>query len=146
MTAKEYLKQLDKLDMLIKNKLIERQQLRDMAYSVTAQMGGERVQSSGNQQKMAGAIEKYIDIEKEIDVLIDRFVDTKREICTTIEQLDAVEYDVLHMRYIQKKSYYEIAEAKERDYGWCTTIHGRALAHVQKILDGHDSVRKSYDL
>lgn len=139
MTAKKYLKQIDKLDTLIKCKLIERQQMRDMAHSITAQMGNERVQTSGNQQKMACAIEKYVDIEKEIDALIDKLVDTKREICETIEKLDVQEYEVLHMKYIQHKSYYEIAEAKERDYGWCTTVHGRALSNVQKILNQREN-------
>lgn len=135
MKAKEYLRQVEKLDTIIKNKLIEQRQWKDVAYSITAQMGGERVQSSGDQQRMATAIEKYLDIEKEIDAYIDRLVDKKNEIISVIEQLEKEEYDVLHMRYIQHLSYQDIATIKDRHYGWCTTVHGRALASVQKILD-----------
>lgn len=135
MNAKAYLDQIEKLDTMIQNKLIERKQWRDIALGVTANSDGERVQASGRPSKMADAVDRCVDIEAEIDALVDKLVDSKREIIATIEQLNATEYDVLHKRYIQHLSYYEIADAKCRDYNWVTTIHGRALKSVQAILD-----------
>ena len=136
MESKDYLKQVERLDVRIKNKLIEQQQWRDIALGITANMEGERVQSSGAKSKMADAIEKCVDLEAEIDSLIDNLVDTKKEVIQTIESLDsATEYNVLHMRYIQYKSLQEIADHYGRDYGWATTTHGRALKSVQEILD-----------
>lgn len=136
MESKEFLKQVEKLDLRIRNKLIEQQQWRDIALGITANMDGERVQSSGGKSKMADAVERCVDMEAEIDGLIDELVDTKKKVIETIEMLDsATEYNVLHMRYIQFKSLQEIADHYGRDYGWATTTHGRALKNVQDMLD-----------
>lgn len=135
--AQTYLEQVEKLDARIRNKLIEQQQWRDIALGITANMEGERVQSSGAKNKMADAIGRCVDMEAEIDSLIDILVDTKKEVIQTIERLDsAVEYDVLHRRYIQFQDLQEIADHYGKEYGWATTTHGRALKSLQAILDG----------
>ena len=139
MEAKEWLRRIEKTDLRIRNKLIEQQQWRDIALGITANMDGERVQSSGGKSKMADAVERCVDTEAEIDSLIDELVDTKKKVIETIERLDsATEYNVLHMRYIQFKSLQEIADHYGRDYGWVTTTHGRALKNVQTMLDGKE--------
>ena len=136
MEAKEFLKQPERLDLRIKNKLIEKQQWNDIAMGITANMDGERVQSSGAKSKMADAVIKCVDMEAEIDSLVDELIDTKRNVIQTIERLDSpTEYNVLHMRYIQYLSLQDIADHYHKDYGWATTTHGRALKHVQDILD-----------
>jgi DNA-directed RNA polymerase specialized sigma subunit len=120
----------------IRNKLIEKKQWHDIALGITANMDGERVQSSGAKSKMADAINKCVDMEAEIDNLIDELIDTKKNVIQTIEKLDSpTEYNVLHMRYIQYMSLQEIADHYNRDYGWVTTTHGRALKSVQVILE-----------
>lgn len=134
--AQIYLEQPEKLDLRIKNKLIEKQQWRDIALGITASMDGERVQSSGAKSKMADAVGKCVDCEAEIDSLVDILIDTKKEVIQTIEQLDSpIEYDLLHRRYIQYQSLQDIADHFGKDYGWATTTHGRALKSVQAILD-----------
>ena len=146
MRAKDFLLQLKKLDRLIENKLIERDQWLSMATSTTAASApatGIRVQSSGNQQKMATAIERYIDIESDLNVCIDRLYDEKQKIIRIIEQLDLIQYDILHKMYVgvmkNHKTHYlsfdEIADLYDRSYSWATTMHGIALKNVQKIID-----------
>ena len=136
MEVKNYLRQVEKLDVRIQNKLIERQQWRDIALGITANVGGERVQASSSQQKMANAIEKCVDMESEIDALVDSLIEVKKDVITTIEQLESpTEYDILHKRYIQFLTLREIADNYNRDYGWVTTTHGRALKNVKNILD-----------
>lgn len=132
--AKAFLAQVEKLDTMIQNKEIEKEQWRSVALGITSRSDGERVQSSSNQQKMATAIEKYIDLEKEIDSQIDKLVDIKREIVAVIEQLNPTEYDILHKKYIQGLTFAEIAAECNNSYSWATTIHGRALKNVQRIL------------
>ena len=137
MDAKCFLRQVEKLDARIRNKLIEQQQWRDIALGITANMDGERVQSSGARSKMAEAVEKCVDMEREIDGLIDSLIDTKKEVIAIIEQVDSpIEYDLLHKRYIQKMQLQDIADEYGREYGWATTTHGRALKSVQDVLDG----------
>lgn len=134
--AQLYLERVEMIDSIVRNKLIEQQQWRDIALGITANMDGERVQSSGNQSKMADALNKCIDMEAEIDSLIDKLVNTKREVIATLEQLDSpYYYRLLHMRYIQYVDLKDIAELWDRDYNAITTAHGRALERVQEILD-----------
>ena len=136
MDAKEFLQQVKKIDLQIRNKLIEQQQWKDIALGITASMNVERVQSSGTKSKMADAIEKCVDMEAEIDSLVDKLIDIKKEVVQAIEKLDsATEYDVLHRRYIQYQSLQDIADKYKRDYGWATTVHGRALKSLQAVLD-----------
>lgn len=141
MDAKTFLSQVKKLDLQIKNKLIEKQQWRDIALGITANMDGERVQSSGAKSKMADAIEKCVDMEAEIDGLVDKLIDVKKEVIQTIESLDSpYEYDLLHKKYIQFMTFEEIADCYNRDYTTITTAHGRALKNVQALLE-----RKQYE-
>lgn len=134
--AKSYLKQVEKLDKQITNKLVERQQWKDIALGITASVEGERVQSSGGQDKMANAIVKCVDMEAEINNLVDELINAKKSVIATIEQLDSpTEYDILHKRYIQYMPLQEIAEKYNRDYTTITTTHGRALKRVQVLLD-----------
>lgn len=145
MQAKDFLKQVNKLDKMIENKLIEKKQWMDVALNVTS--GGksikingtlhnmDKVQASKNPQKMADAINKYIDLEKEIDACVDKLIETKTEVVKTIEQLSPAEYDLLHKVYIQYMSFQEVALIHNRSYTSITTLHGRALASLQRILD-----------
>lgn len=135
MNAKDYLLQIQKLDKLIENKLQEVAHWKEVATGTTVCSEGDRVQSSGSKQKMADAICRYMQMEDEINAAIDRLVDTKQEIIETIEQLSIDEYDLLHKIYVQKKELYEAAMEMDRSYRWATSVHGRALANVQKILN-----------
>lgn len=133
--AKEYLLQLRKIDRLIENKIAESDYWRSVALGTSSFSDGDRVQSSGSKQKMADAVCRYMTIEKEIDAEIDRLVDTKQEVIKTIEQLRTDEYDILHKAYVQFKDFGVIAIEMDRSRSWVTSVHGRALANVQKILD-----------
>ena len=134
--AKVFLEQCEKLDTMIQNKLIEKQQWKDIALGITANMDGVRVQSTGAKDKMASAVERCVDMEAEIDSLIDRLIDAKKDVIQTIERLySPTEYNVLHMRYIQYKTLQEIADHYGRDYGWAKITCKRGRSHVQVILN-----------
>ena len=135
MNAKDFLRQIKKLDRLIENKLIEIQRWKDIANNTTATLSGERVQSSGNPQKIADAICRYIDLEREINQDIDELVEAKKDVIGVIEQLNATEYDIIHKIYVQYLTLEDVADAYDRTYSWATTIHGRALKHVQNLLN-----------
>ena len=135
MKAKEYLLQISKIDRLVENKIAELEHWQAIATGTTTFSDGDRVQSTGNKYKMEDAIIKCIEINKELNAEIDRLVDTRKEVISTIEQLKPSEYDVLHKIYVQNKDFQEIATAKKMSYSWVTTKHGRALASLQKILD-----------
>lgn len=135
LTAQEYLEQVDKLNAMIENKMAEVSQWRDVALGITTNTEGERVQSSGSQQKMADALDRVIDLQAEINGMIDKLIDLKQEIIKTIELLNATEYDVLHKRYIQGMTFDEIGAVKDKSTSWATTVHGRALQSLCRILE-----------
>lgn len=135
MKAKEYLKQISKIEKMITNKQIEIEQWKSMALGTSAPILSERVQLSGSQQKMADAINTYADIEVEIQKDINRLFKVKQDIISTIEQLPEIEYDLLHKVYVQFSSFYDVAQELDKTYSWVTTTHGRALKYIQDIID-----------
>lgn len=136
MNAYEYLKQVRKIETLIRNKLIDQQRWRDLAQSITGSTEGERVQSSGSQQKMSDAVIMCVDMEVEIGKEVERLRETERDIIHTIEQVNSTtQYDVLHRIYFQGQTLLDVADAYGKDYSWATTTHKRARKSVQAILD-----------
>lgn len=148
--TRRFLEQLEKLDLMIENKMIEREQWKAIAEGVTA--GGtsvivldkkgrkelhnmEKVQASSNPQKMADAIHKMIEIDAEIDLCIDKLIEAKKDVISVIEQLPAAEYDIIHKIYVQHIPLYEVSTMSDRSYSSITTLHGRALKNVQRILN-----------
>ena len=124
------------IDTLVENKLIEQRQWKDLAMNITANMEGERVQSSSaTTSKMADAVVKCIMVEEEIAAEVDRLIAEKKKAVRTIESLHSpTEYRILHMRYIQYISLADIATKLNKEYTLVTTVHGRAVKHVQDIL------------
>ena len=123
------------IDTILENKLIEQMQWKDLALSITANMEGERVQTSGSPSKMADAVLKCIDMENEISEYVDRLIAEKNSVVQTLEKLySPMEYKILHMRYIQYISLTDIAAILDKDYTWVTTTHGRALKNLQYII------------
>lgn len=138
MVAKEFLLQIKKLDKLIENKMAEAQQLRDIANNTSVDMSRERVQSSGNHDVMANAICAYLDLDKEIAQRIRELIAIKKDVISVIEQLNAIEYDILHKIYVQDYTLQDVASLYDRRYEWAATMQGRALKNVQMILDNRE--------
>lgn len=138
LNAKTFLRQAIKYDKMIANKMSEIAHLHEMATSITAPIApetGVRVSSTGSKQSMANAIDKRIDLEKELVEDIEMLSKKKREITDVIEQLETTEYDILHKTYIQGIELADVADMMGRSYSWITTIHGRALKNVQDIIN-----------
>lgn len=134
--AQIFLESLEKIDVLTECKLIERRQWYELATSITANMGGEVVQSSGSQSKMADAMNKCIDMEGEIASTIDKLIAKKKDVTQTIEQVDnATWYKILHLRYVQHIELKDIADSFGKSYDWAKSTHGRAIRCVQGILN-----------
>ena len=133
--AQIYLEQVEKLDALIENKLIERRQWKDLALKITANMDGERVQSSGSKSRMADAVDKCIDAEETVALTVDKLMQQKQEVLNAIESLSPYDYKLLHKRYIQHIELKDIAEQWNKDYTTITTAHGRALVRLQQVLN-----------
>ena len=141
MKADAYLKQIQKLDKLIENKMAEVQKWKEIANNTTVNMSGERVQSSGSHDTVANAVCTYLDLEAELEKDIADLVTKRQEIIGVIEQLNPTYYDILHKIYVQGYTLQEVASLYDRRYEWATTTKGRALKQVQIILNKREDTK-----
>lgn len=136
MKAINYLKQIKIMDAKINSDIEELASLEALATKTTAVLGGERVQVSGSQQKMADCVAKIIDMQVQINNEIDAFVEYKQEARCILTACDADCITLLHKRYFQFQTWEQIAVDMCFTYQWVSGgLHKRALSQVQKVLD-----------
>lgn len=147
MKAKAYLCEIKKLDNQINADIEEIACLEALAAKTTSVLGGERVQASGSQQKMADCVGKIVDLQYKLTEEIDKYIDYKmeaRELVKNACDIDCM--TLLHKRYFgvydeeKHKIVYlkweQIAIEMNFTYQWVSDgLHKRALAQVQKALD-----------
>lgn len=134
-SAKRYLQQLKHCDSCINTKLEERQRLWDKMTKITPTLKQDVVSGGGSQDNMSDAMAKLIDLEAEINREIDRLVDARTAVTATIDKVeDARLHTVLNMRYVQFKTWEQIACYMGRSYQWVCKLHGAALQAVEKII------------
>ena len=134
MDTKQYLSQIERLDKMIQNKLSEIYQLKTMACSVTVSNEKERVQTSSDNDRLGSTVAKIVDLEKETDMLVDRFIDKRSHIISQIDGLDNIDYyHVLSMRYVARNTFEEIAKKTNWSIRKVFSIHGDALKEFEKL-------------
>ena len=133
METKQYLMQISKLDKLIKNKLCEISQLKELSISVSAIKSGDKIQKTPDFDKIGNFYCKIEFLENNLNALIDEYVDKKEKIISQIDSMeDEIYYEVLFERYIQKKTFERIAADMNYSFRNITRVHGKALKAFEK--------------
>lgn len=135
MTAKEYLSQLRLLDIKINHKIKEAEEMKALALNAGAlRAEEEKVQTSlSGSSRQCDMIEKYVDLQTEIDSEIDSYVDLKHKIINEIHQLSDTRYvEILHRRYVDGEKFELIAVDMNYGYEWTCRLHGQALLAFEK--------------
>ena len=109
MIAKELLKRIKKIDSQMRNKAVELSQTKANGLPVG-----------------------------DLTSCIESLYKERCEIIRTIEELPEAEYDVLHKVYVQGRTLYEVAADRKISYSLATTIHGRALKHLDSLINAKD--------
>ena len=137
MKAIDYLKKIKSIDAMIIADVEELATLESLATKTTSVMGGERVQSSGSQQKMADSVAKMVDLRRKIDDEISELLSLRREAREMLCNLkDAECITLLHKRYFLFETWENIAVEMNYTYQWVSDgLHKKSLAQFQKILD-----------
>ena len=144
MTAKTYLSQLYKLEMQIRARQEQIQELKVIASGFKAiDYSADKVQSSPS-DRMADMIGRWADMERELSRKVDYYIRRKDRIIEQIYSLDDSKYSrILYSRYVEHKTLHDIADEIPHDYKWLCVLHGRALeAFSDKFLKNttyHDS-------
>lgn len=134
MTTENYLKQIERLDRMIQNKLSEIYQLKTMASSVSISNDGEKVKNSSNKDRLGATVAKIVDLEKETDKLVDNFSDKRKHIIEQIDNIsDADYYHVLSMRYVTRNTFEDIAKKTHWSVRKVFTLHRKALQEFEML-------------
>ena len=139
MWSEKWLERVKKMDELINAKLAERQRLIEIATDISAKPfdGMPHSNTGVVSQKMQNAVASLIDLEKQIDGMIDDYVDYKQQVVNTIEQLSAKEYGVLHRYYIREMTLEEIAEDMGYSVRQVLRIKKKSLQNLEDVIECH---------
>ena len=136
MKAKEYMNQVAVYQSAINSKKEEIATLRSLVQSTTAISTGEKVLSSGTQDKMADAVVRIVDLMNELANDILKYAELRAAVSKVILKVREPDLmDVLYKRYCEFKPWEVIACEMNYTYRWVTKLNGKALTEVQKILD-----------
>lgn len=134
MTAKEYLGQINRLKIHIEqlkieyNMIIEERGGRGVSYD-------EHIDSGGLSDTCFTNVSKQIEMEARIEDAMDRLIVKRHEIIQEIQQLeDERHVKILYKRYVEMKTFEQIATELSYDYHWTCKLHGYALKEFDKII------------
>lgn len=134
LSAREYLKQLEVLDMQINDDIAT---LSDMQINM-CNVGGidysaERVQTSPSGDGLCKGVSAYVDFNNKINEEIDNFIDAKNKIIQEIRDLHDADYiQVLFKKYVQFKTLTIAAREMKRSYNYVLNVHKKALAAFEE--------------
>lgn len=145
MTADEFLQQIEMYDSLVDAKIGERDKLWELATKITVPTDKEAIQTSGVSDKVGNIAAKLADIDRELNEIIDEYIDIKNECISFIEKLadKPIEYRVIHKHYVQYKTFVEIEQEEGYSYQGIMKIKERALKRIEDFLREKDEYLKS---
>lgn len=146
--AQIYLERIRSIDYQIEGLLVEKESLEDTLLRVTPTMSAVSGSSGGgNQDKLGSTVARIVDMEARIDRAVDDLINLKNEASTLLARLEVPEhYRVLHERYIQYKSFEQIAAGMNYSYRNVHYKHGRALQAFGKVLEEYRKERNKTPL
>lgn len=135
--AKRYLQQIRHYDSRINTKIEEMHRLKAMVTKITPTLKPDVVSGGSSQDKLSDAVAKIVDLEAEIDREIDSYLEAMKKVSKTIGKIsNPDQLQVLHKRYVQNKTWEQIACDMNMTYRNVCYIHGKALMSVHEILKG----------
>ena len=134
--AKKYLRQIEILDRRITAKTDEGQNVLDMLLRVTPVLRDTTSGGAAGHDKIENGVVRLAEYGDEISADINRLVALKREISEVIDRVENPNRRaVLRFRYINYKSFEQIAVDMDMSYRNVCYIHRKALRDVGKILE-----------
>lgn len=143
MRAQQYACRLRMINHMLEDIEEQRKEWMTVATKISAQMGGERVQSSGSHQKMADAVCNGVDLERKLIGDASKLAMEKYRILSDFRKLNTQQYNLMMKVYAGERkngewvymSLKEYANLHHHSYTWATNIHGAAMKKLQEILD-----------
>jgi len=130
--VKQWLNRARNIDKEINHLIEQRDEERSRLLSITQKLTGDTVQSTKDPHKF----DRLVEYEVEIDRQIDELIRVKTEILKAISKLTDGRYrEILRLRYLEAKTFEQIAV--EMNYSWrhVCTLHGRALIRMEVVIN-----------
>lgn len=141
MSSKNYLQQIGKYETLLRNKQNEVYQYEALATNAHASLE-ERVQTSSDGDRLSLLVSAAVDAQEELKDLLEAYIELKQRITKQIEgmvirdedgiPIDTSEYEVLHLRYIDRLLFEDVADKMCLSTRHMYTIHERALERFEE--------------
>lgn len=129
--TKEFLSQAFYIDKRIQSKMEQVSTLNNLATKASVAYSDMPGSATRNIHKMEDALLKIIDLETEINEDICKLVDTKKDIVHKIKDVENTEYQtLLELRYLNFKTWEQIAVEMNYELRWLYRIHNKALDAV----------------
>ena len=137
MTPKEYLQQYRHAVDRARAALEHLEELESIATRVTPLYGGEGGgQHQNGDEKMCNAVDKIIEAKNRVSDELETLEATDHEIIGTIDKItDGTLHTLLYERYINGKTWEQIAVLMNYTYRRVTQLHGKALNAVKDFLE-----------
>ena len=136
MNVEKWLEDVRMTDEKINAKLAERVRLIEIATDISPRsFDGMPHNDTGVSQKMQNAVANLIDLEKELNRLIDDYIDYKRSVVNILEKLPAKYYGVLHRYYIRYMTLEQIAEDMNYSTMQVWRIKKKGLKNLENVIE-----------
>lgn len=137
--VKQYLRQLKQLNNIVQSKLDEIETLTSLAQRMTNVFGNILIQKSTPQDKLSELISKIVDLKNELKKDVDNLLNLKLDIIQKINDIENNDYKLLlTLRYLNFKTWEEIAVEMGCSYQWVHVLHSRALIYLAKKIQEDD--------
>lgn len=134
MSTRKYLSQVRAMEVRIRHKEIQLNELKEIATSGGAiRYDKDKVISTVRTDKLEAQVVKYVDLENEIRADIQRYLETKNRIIAEIHSMTDSRYmDVLFKRYVEGKDIFQIADEVGYSYDWTRHLFLEAIDEFEK--------------
>lgn len=134
MKVKQYLRQIRRLDNEVNAKFEQIELLRAMTTRITSSLSSDRVQETKSNDKIGTLICKIIDLEKELTNDIDKLIELKGYVMRKIDKVQDENYRLLlTLRYLNFKTWEQIAVEMNFTFQWIHILHQRALIEFDEV-------------
>jgi hypothetical protein len=141
--AKQYLRQLTRMDERINALMERREHYQSMACRGTSSYTAERVSGTGQRSRVEDYAILLIDLESEIDRATDAYVDAKREAVALIECLHDCRFrKLLRWRYVCGWDWEQVRCGLGYDTVQAAhNLHSAALIEFQNVFNFYGTKR-----
>lgn len=134
MNARTWLHRARRLDEEIAGLLETRDAEFTRVTSITQKLSGSVVQTSKDLHKY----DRLVELEMEIDNAVDELIRVKGEVLSGIMRLeDGRHRKILRLRYVDGKTFEEIAVMIKYSYKQTRRLHAAALGKMEEVLNGN---------